>query len=126
MSENSMREIKVFVGIGLDEDGIMDALNAQDNKGTSEELLHEVAHAILSAQQDDRAQIDKVDVVEVTINPDHPSQVSIEMEIEWSAYYGCRDMNTADRETEVETATYSSDGYLTFTVPLPRRAASNC
>jgi hypothetical protein len=123
-----MREIEVFVGVGLNSKGIMDALNRPDDDeaGLSSTTLFEVAHALLEQQLDDRAQIDEVTVEEVTINPDHPNVVTLELEIRWSAYYGCRDMNAADVENEVEAATYTSDGHLIFTVPDRRRPANYC
>lgn len=121
-----MREITVYVGPGLDEEGIKDALNESGEHGQDNTLLYEVAHALLSDHKDDRAEIHAVSVEEVTIDPTHPNQVQIEFTTSWSVFYGCRDMNMADDEQECEFATYTADGHLIFSVPSPRRPANHC
>lgn len=119
------REISVYVGAGLDADGIKDALNESDEHGEESTLLFEVAHALLNDHKDDRAEVYAVGE-EVTIDPSHPTQVQIEFTTSWSAYYGCRDMNGAGDKSECESATYTSDGHLVFLVPEPRRPANDC
>lgn len=121
-----MREIKVYVGPGLDAEGIKDALNATDEDGQENRLLFEVAHAVLTDHSDDRAEIYEVCVEEVSIDPLFPNVVQIEFTTSWSIYVGCRDMNSAGEENESESATYTADGNLVFIVPTPRRPANHC
>lgn len=123
---DKMREVSVFVGSGLDAEGIKDALNDGDEHGQESTLLFEVAHALLSEHKDDRAEVHSVGVEEVTIDPLHPTQVQIEFETSWSAYYGCRDMNGSGVKNECEIASYTSEGHLVFLVPEPRRPANHC
>lgn len=123
---DKMREVAVYVGLGLDADGIKDALNDSDEHGQESTLLFEVAHALLSEHKDDRAEVHSVDAEEVTIDPSHPTQVQIEFATSWSAYYGCRDMNGSGVKHECEIATYTSEGNLVFSVPQPRRPANDC
>jgi hypothetical protein len=126
MSENSMREVEIFIGSDLDADEIKDALNSIDECGDGADELKDIAHALLTEHEDDRAQVHDVTIDSVTIDPEHPSVVSIEMSISWGAYYGCRDMNRGGLEEVVESATYTDDGSLIFHVPLPRREANHC
>ena len=121
-----MREISVYVGAGLDAEGIKEALSESDEHGTENTLLFEVAHALLNKHADDRAEIHGVEVDEVTIDPTYPNQVEIEFTTSWSLYVGCRDMDAAGEETECETATYTDDGNLIFLVPARRRPANYC
>lgn len=121
-----MREEKVFVGEGLDAEGIKDVLNDADEDGNENMLLFEVAHALLTEHQDDRAEIHSVGVDEVAIDPQHPNQVHLEFTTSWSSHYGCRDMDDAGEQQESEGATYTADGHLVFTLPTPRRPANEC
>jgi hypothetical protein len=116
-----MRDVKVHVGLGLDQEQI----KAQLSQGNGARLK-EVAHALLVDHNDDRADIHSVDIKEVHIDPDNPTQVHIEFETSWSIYKGCEDMNSSGCELENETATYEPNGDLTFTVPVPRRPANPC
>lgn len=121
-----MRELTVYVGEGLDEEGLTDALNESDEHGTDSTLLFEVAHALLSKHEDDRAEIASVVVDEVSIDPEHPTQVHIVFTTSWSRYYGCRNMNSAGDQQETESATYTAEGNLVFIVPERRRPANHC
>jgi len=121
-----MREIKVHVGLGLDSEGIRDALNSGNDYEQESCLMFEVAHALMDDHKDDRAEIDSVSIDEVTIDPAYPSQVHLEFTTSWSAYFGCRDMNTSDDELMSESATYTKDGDLVFVVPAARRPANDC
>jgi hypothetical protein len=121
-----VRELAVFVGPGVDAEGIKDALNEGDEQGHENTLLFEVAHALLSEHKDDRAEVHSVTVDEVVVDSTYPNQVHIEFTTSWSAFYGCRDMNMADDECESETATYTDDGKLIFLVPKRRRPAIDC
>lgn len=121
-----MREIKIYVGPGLDAEGIKNALNRREQDSDASSLLFDVAHALLNDHSDDRAEIHEVTIDEVTVDPVHRHQVYIDFTTSWSMYFGCRDMNTADDENESEVATYTSDGYLIFIVPTPRRPANYC
>lgn len=123
---DGMREMKVHVGPGLDSEGIMEVLNAGDNNAKKSRRMFRVAHALMSDHKDDRAEIDSVVVDEVTIDPDHPSQVHLKFTTSWSAYYLCTDKNLVDDKFESETATYTTEGDLVFIVPDPRRPASEC
>ena len=125
MVEN-WREIQVFVGAGLDEEQLIDALNDGDDFGEESTKLFQVAHALLGGHFDDRAEIHQVEVTGVQIDDVHSSQVQIQFTTSWSAYFGCHDMNQADDQDEDESATYTSDGHLIFTVPAPRRPANEC
>jgi hypothetical protein len=124
--EMQMREIKVFVGVGLGPEEIKEVLNGGDIEGQESTLLFEVAHALLVEHKDDRAEVHEVIVEEVIADSSHPSQVQIEFTTSWTAFYGCRDMNMSDEEHESESATYTSDGHLIFMVPTPRRPANDC
>lgn len=115
-----MREIVVHMIPGLDADGIKDFLNEEDGAN-----LFTVAHALLE-HNDDRADVYRVEVQDVTIDPVFPTQVQIEFSTSWSIYVGCRNMNSAGEEDECETATYTAEGELIFTVPGPRRPANYC
>lgn len=121
-----MRELKVYVGPGLDAEGIKAVLNEGDEHGNRCTLLFEVAHSLLNKHADDRAEIHSVCVEEVTVGPSFPSQVHIEFTTSWSIYVGCRDMDSAGEESESAAATYSSDGHMIFMVPAPRRPANHC
>jgi hypothetical protein len=122
----STREIKVFVGIGLGVDEIAEVLNEGDDLGDESTKLFEIAHALLSQHADDRAEIHQVEVTGVQADEIHPTQLHVQFTTSWSAYYGCRDMNAADDQDEDESVIYTSDGHLIFTVPEPRRPASEC
>jgi hypothetical protein len=122
----STREVKVFVGVGLSVEEIAEALNEGDDLGDESTKLFEVAHALLSQHADDRAEIHQVEVTGVQVDDVHPTQLQVQFTTSWSAYYGCRDMDTADDQDEDESVTYTSDGHLIFTVPEPRRSASEC
>jgi hypothetical protein len=123
---NGMRELKVYVGPGLDSEGIKNALNSRDDDGQESYLMFEVAHALMDGHKDDRAEIHSVSVDEVTVDPAYPSQVHLEFTTFWSAYFGCKDMNTADDKFESETSTYTKEGDLVFIVPAARRPANDC
>lgn len=120
------REIKVHVGLGLDNKGIRDTLNSCSDSGEESHLMFEVAHALLNDHKDDRAEIYSVSVDEVTVDPIHPSQVQIEFTTSWFVYYGCKNMNMQDEEFMSASATYTEVGDLVFIVPSPRRPASHC
>lgn len=122
----AMREVKVFVGIGLDSDEIVEALNEGDDLGDESTKLYEVAHALLSQHADDRAEIFQVEVTGVQVDDVHPNQLQVQFTTAWSAHYGCRDMDIVDDQDEDESVTYTSDGHLIFTVPQPRRPANDC
>ena len=121
-----MREIKVYVGCGLDNDGIKDALNASNEDGGESGILFEVAHALLHQHSDDRAEIYSVSVESVSTDSHFQNQVHIELVASWNIYVGCRNMNSAGEEELTERATYLSDGHLVFLVPAPRRPANYC
>jgi hypothetical protein len=121
-----MREIEIFVGEGLDAEEIIYALNACDADGIENTSLFELAHAVLSDQLDDRAEIHSVSADEITFNKNHPNQITLKFTTSWSAYYGCRDMCKGGDEEETEKGIYSSEGYLIFMVPDKRRQASQC
>lgn len=121
-----LREIRVYVGVGLDSEEIKDALNSCSDSGEESSLMFEVAHALLSDHKDNRAEIYSVSVDEVTIDPAQPSQVHLEFTTSWCAYYGCKDMNMQDDEFMSEIATYTENGDLVFIVPAARRPASDC
>jgi hypothetical protein len=123
---NGMRELIVHVGAGLDAEGIKEVLNEPEEYGEANNQLFSVAHALLSDHKDDRAEVNEVGVDSVTRDFQHPSQVVVQMTISWSAYYGCKDMDTSDDETVTESATYTAEGDLVFLVPVPRREASEC
>lgn len=116
-----MRELKVFVGPGLDEQQLKALLNQSSGM-----RLKEVAHALLVGHGDDGADIHSVDVEEVLIDPEYPTQVEIEFETSWNIYKGCEDMNLSGCELECEVAAYTADGELIFMVPEPRRPANPC
>jgi hypothetical protein len=116
-----MRELKVFVGPGLDEQQLKALLNQSSGM-----RLKEVAHAQLVEHCDDAADIHSVEVEEVLIDPEYPTQAEIEFETSWSIYKGCEDKNLSGCESECEVATYTPDGYLVFMVPEPRRPANPC
>lgn len=120
------REVKVFIGPGLDEEKILEALNEGDEFGDESRKLFQVAHALLTGQTDDRAEIHEVDVTGVHIDSTYPNQVQIQFTTSWSMYFGCRDMDSAGEEDQDESVTYTSDGYLVFNVPEPRRPANEC
>jgi hypothetical protein len=121
-----MREIKIYVGQGLDAESMKDRLNEGDDIESESTLLFEVAHALLTEHADDRAAIHSVEVNEVTVDKAYPNQVLIDFTTSWSIYVGCRDMNSAGDEHECETATYTADGDLIFLVLEPRRPANHC
>lgn len=121
-----MREVKVYLGVGLDEESIKDALNTTGDDGRENTLLFEVAHAVLTGHSDDRAEIHDVWVDEVSIDPSFPNVIHIEFTTSWSIYVGCRDKNSAGEENLDECATYMTDGNLVFMVPTPRRPANHC
>lgn len=123
---DGVREIVVQVGPGLDAGGIMDALNEGEDWQSESTLLFEVAHALLTEHSDDRAEIHSVEVEDVVIDPEFPTQVEVHFTSSWSIYVGCRDMNGAGDEHECATATYTSSGDLVFVVPAPRRPANYC
>jgi|SRR5471032_881168 len=116
-----MRELKIFIGPDLDEGQLKTLLNQSSGM-----RLKEVAHALLVDHGDDRADIHSVEVEKVLIDPEYPSQVEIEFETSWSIYKGCEGMNMSDCEPQAEVATYTADGHLIFTVPMPRRPANPC
>lgn len=116
-----MRELKIYVGVDLDEIQLKAALSTGNGM-----KLREVAHALLVEHGDDRADIHSVDIEKVTIDPEHPTQVEIEFETSWGIYKGCEGMNISGCESEAEVATYTADGFLIFTVPMPRRPANPC
>lgn len=120
-----MREITVYVGPDLDAEEIKDALNSSGHHGEDDNLLFDVAHALLE-HADDRAEIYDVTVTEVSINVEHPSQVEISFETHWGSHWPCRDMNRNETEEECEVATYTEDGDLIFIVPDFRREANPC
>lgn len=120
------REVKVFVGVALSVEEIAEVLNEGDELGDESTKLFEVAHALLSQHADDRAEIHQVEVTGVDVDEAYPAQLQVQFTTSWSAYYGCHDMNTVDDQDEDESATYTSDGHLIFTVPEPRRPASEC
>lgn len=120
-----MREVSIFVGTGLNEEGMRSKLN-DDAQGQSTSLLHGVATALIHAGQDDRAEVHDVQVYEVQIDPQNPNQVQLELKVGWSLYHGCRDRNQADDEYFSEGATYTADGNLIFRLPASRRPPSDC
>jgi len=69
---------------------------------------------------DDRAQVDEVSIENLELSKD---RVDIEYLVEYSAYYGCRDMNYADEDQRVVSGIRDGRRFeFEIFVPPPRRS----
>ena len=59
---------------------------------------------------DDRAQLNEVTVTQITLRPD---SIDIEFDVEYSAYYGCKDMDYSDEDSR-SIAGYRKGNTFTF------------
>jgi hypothetical protein len=121
-----MEEKKLFVGVGLDANGITRALGRTGKESLRGSSLMDVARALMAVEKDIRVEVHNVTVESVNVDSHFPSQVQIELLISWSLYHGCEDKNEADDEYVSEIATYTKDGHLIFQVPEPRRPRNDC
>jgi len=103
-------KVHISVPRDLDEDELLDLFR---------ERIDELQPALDLELEDDRANVDEIEILSVTRNE---SGVEIEYAIQFSAYYGCRDQNYANEDQRSLTGIWQGDGYsFDAFVPPPRR-----
>ena len=106
--------LKIEVPDDLDEDELEDYFH---------QIKEELYPALDLELEDDRAQVDDVDFEAVVVTDD---SVQIEYTVQYSAYYGCKDMDYADDDQRTVFGTRNGRIFeFDKFIPPPRRSTAD-